>query len=175
MFNKKSFGVILLVLIGFSILLLFTLLFVHNKSNKSIQTEKISILPDFELTSYDGNIYSLKNQKKKYRTIVLFFSPDCELCEKEINDIILNKELFKEVRWLFITQSILANEMRNFLTLYPLSEIDNSVILLENWPKYNTMYEVSGPPAMFVYDREGKLIHSARGAVSIDVIKKWLQ
>lgn len=171
MFNKKRKIVVLFFVPCISIIILL----LYKKSNESSQLELISVLPDFELISYERERYSLKTQTKKDRTIVLFFSPDCELCEKEINDIIVNKEIFKEVRWLFITQSILEDELDIFLNNYPIMTIPNAVILLEDWPKYHTMFEVSGPPAMFVYDREGMLIHNVRGTVSIDVIKKWLQ
>lgn len=156
--------------------LLVTFFYLLNRYKNNItESEQILQIPNIELELYHGGFYSLSNYSTKRKTIVLFFSPDCELCEKEINDIILNKELFKDVRWLFITQSILANEMRNFLTLYPLSEIENSVILLENWPKYHTMYDITGPPAMFVYDDKGRLIHSVRGSVGIDIIIEWLE
>lgn len=134
-------------------------------------------LPDISLQSYDGGMFQSKEiNTLTNRTVIIFFSPDCSLCEKEIAEIISIKDSFKkDVRWIFITQSILKDELYSFLMRYPVKSIPNSVILLEDWPKYHNMFEVSGPPAMFVYDKNEKLIHSVRGLVSIDILKGWLQ
>lgn len=167
--NKKYSLRILIALLLLSTLVLTTTFMVNDSNSRQF-------LPDISLKSYDGRMFLSKEiEPLTDRTVVIFFSPDCTLCEKEIGEIISCKDSFKDVRWLFITQEILKDELNSFLMNYPIMSIPNAVILLEDWPKYHTMFEVSGPPALFVYDKNGELIHSVRGSVSINIIKKWLR
>lgn len=142
-----------------------------------IEDEYISIrnMPKIELNRLQGGKFILSEKDEMSRTVLFFFSPDCFFCEDEISEIISCKDEFMDVRWLFITQAILKDDLNSFLKRFPIMSIPNAVILLEDWPKYHSMFEVSGPPAMFVYDKKGNLINSVRGAVDIDLIKKWLR
>lgn len=165
----KILFIMVLVITSLTLLLLL-------KNERHIEQMEYSKLPNISLIEYNKNVtYNLFDFTLLNKTVVMFISPDCSHCEKEIGDIISYKEEFKDVRWLFITQSILKDELKSFLYKYPIMSIPNAVILMEDWSKYYTMFEVSAPPAIFVYNKKGELINSERGEVGIDVIREWLR
>lgn len=176
MFNISSKRTIVILMSIIIVGLLVTTFYLLSRHGNNItESEQILHIPNIELNIYNGGFYSLSNYPTKRKTIVLFFSPECDLCENELQSIIENKEFFINVRWIFITQSIFVDELSTFLTRCPIKNIENSNILIENHLKYHSLYEVTGPPAMFVYDDEGQLIHSVRGSVGIDLIIEWLK
>lgn len=144
------------------------------KANQKV--DMIHKLPDISLVKYDsGKWFTLSKERGVDKTVIIFFSPDCEFCEKEIEGILSIKDEFPNVRWLFITQSIIKDELFGFFVRYPINEMNNAIILLEDYPKYFSLYDVSGPPALFVYDKNGELIEESRGAVSVRTLIKWLE
>lgn len=166
-----------LFIVTFTLVLLIGILYLFHSKKHAILPESAEIctLPRIVLHSYSGNIVDIPQQITHKRTVVLFFSPDCEHCEMEIADIINNRSVFDDVQWLFITQSCQKNELDLFLTKYKVDSLSNSIILLEEWPKYEKLFEVSGPPSIFVYNEKQKLVHSYRGSVEISTLINWLK
>ena len=124
---------------------------------------------------YEGNAYTVKKHYSEGKTVLVFFSPDCDLCDRELTSIVKNKDLFTNNRWVFVSFAFMKDEIGFFLETHAIDKLDNSVILLEDSPKYHAMYQVVGPPALFVYDKKGKLIHSSYGSVEDATLIEWLQ
>lgn len=103
------------------------------------------------------------------RTAILFYSPDCEFCQKEIEGIIDRKEELNNIQWIFITIAQ-PEELNTFLKEYPIESIQDAILLREDFPEMHIRFDVSSPPALFIYDEYGNLMKMHRGATSIKTI-----
>lgn len=140
----------------------------HNEKLK-----KIERIPVFTLVTIGGEEFSLTEQKRGRRTALLFFSPDCEYCRKEIEGIVANRDSFEKTDWVFITLAP-EGDLHEFLLEYPLESIPGAKVVREEWPELYLALDVTAPPTLFIYDSDGRLDHYSRGAVSIKTILEWL-
>ena len=150
--------------------------FALNNTNKDKLKQKspIEIFPEITAKLYKGGVYTVPQEYKDGKTMVVFFSPECDLCEEELN-VILKNELPSSNRWVFISFSFLKDELEFFLERTPIDTLNNSVILLEDSPKYHSLFHVTGPPSLFVYNEEGELIHSSYGKVDDRTLIDWIK
>lgn len=132
-------------------------------------------LPEINvLTIYREEFASKELLDSTKRTALLFFHPECEFCQKELEGILANHSECRNVQWLFITLAP-VDIVEDFLVEYPLESIPDSYVLCEDWPDTYKLFGVKGPPALFVYDENGKLMKRHMGATSIKTIIQELQ
>ena len=149
--------------------LLFVLLVLFSCKQKNVDNNpRISELPDFESYCSDEADLVVLNNLESDITYVIFFSPECELCEDEIKIILDNRELCVGRKFIFITQPIMRDEMPYFLEMMPMNEIPNSVILFDSSMRFHTLFGVSSPPSTFVYDKKGQIVDSYHGFTHMD-------
>lgn len=141
----------------------------HNA--KSARIERI---PNITLTAFDGIEFSLEKLKPERKTAILFFSPDCEFCKKELEGILNSSDNYYGIDWVFVTISS-PEELDSFLIDYPIDTIDDSKICIVESPDLLIALDVTSPPSLFIYDSDGHLEHSKHGAVSIKTILEWLE
>lgn len=154
-------------------LLLIPIIFICScKQQSNTEENKISKFPNFEPICTCDNELDVINDSLFDKTFVLFFSPECEMCEDEILTIIENRKKTTNHRFIFITQPIMKNEVPLFLETVPMNEISNSVILYDNSLKFHTLYGVTAPPALFIYDKKGRLIKSHHGYTHMELVLK---
>ena len=171
--NKKQYIIKRIIVVFLSVFICaFIVLLIRNKTNK--ESSPIDTFPSITAKLYKGGVYSVPIKYTEGKTVVVFFSPECEICETELSDILRNNVSSKN-RWLFITHSFLKDELDYFLERIPIDTLQNSVLLLEDTPKYHSLFNVVGPPSLFVYNKEGKLIHSSYGGVLTSTLVEWLQ
>ena len=134
------------------------------------------MLPDISALSYDGNLFELDKLDKAKTTIVFFFSPECDHCEEEINEILNRKSLLekKDIRWIFITMDVLKDELGVFLDSYPIDKMSNAYVLLDNSLFYHSLFEAPGSPSVFIFDKSGRLVHKIVGGFNINILMQWL-
>lgn len=163
----SSFGEILL---GGCILYLVTSTL--SRPNKKEQLEMT--LPDISATDYEGNLFEINKLRKTDKTIVFFFSPDCEHCAKEIDELLDNKSVFdKDIRFLFITTQQRKEELGIFFETRPINKMPNTFILLDSGLYYHNIFNVTGSPSVFLFDKSGNLVHKKIGGFSNSILE-WL-
>lgn len=164
--NKTLAIRIAICLVSLSIVSLFIWALLRYKENR----QAIAILPSFESETLWGDLFdSSKSLNGSRRTAILFFHPECEFCTVELNGIIKRHNECRDVFWIFVTLAN-PNEIQELLIDCPIDAISNSVILYEDTPKLHSLFDVKGPPALFIYDDDNRLIKEYRGAISIDTI-----
>lgn len=108
------------------------------------------------------------------RTVILFFHPECVFCQKELEEVIARHMECRNTQWIFITLAPLEI-VEEFLMEYPLESIPDAYLLREDWPDMYERFGVKGPPALFIYDENGKLMKRHKRAVPIKTIVEDLQ
>lgn len=87
--------------------------------------------------------------------VLLYFSPDCEHCQKETRDILQNMQALKDVRFYFITNDPLEN-MQTFNRVFQLDSHPNIVIARDYSFFIPAHFKNASPPYMIIYDRDKK-------------------
>lgn len=132
-------------------------------------------LPQIQVFTICGNNFDVaEHLNSSKRIALLFFHPECEYCRKEVEGILARHSECRDVQWLFLTLAP-AEEVETFLMEYPLESIPDAYVLREDWPDNHKLFGVKGPPALFIYDENGKLMVRHMGATSIKTIVKELQ
>lgn len=170
----KNTKIIYSVIIIISVLIIACFGLNNTKKDKMKQISPIEIFPEITAKLYKGGVYTVPQEYKDGKTMVVFFSPECDLCEEELN-VILKNELPSSNRWVFISFSFLKDELEFFLERTPIDTLNNSVILLEDSPKYHSLFHVIGPPSLFVYNEKRELIHSSYGKVDDRILIDWVK
>lgn len=138
-------------------------------------TNDISCMPDINALSIDGyDIHVNEYLDPQKRTAVVFFHPECEFCQQEIDGIINKYSECHNVQWVFLTLAS-SDEINVFLIDYPILTIPNSYVIREDWPNICRKLNFTAPPEMLIYDKNGKLIKNHKGATSIRTIVEELQ
>ena len=144
-------------------------------SRHGSRVEGISQLPEINVFTIHGESFdSAECLDPSKRTALLFFHPECEYCQKEVEGILARHREMRSVQWLFITLAP-TEVVEEFLAEYPLESIPDAYVLRENWPDTYEQFGVKGPPALFIYDENGNLIKRHMGATSIKTIVQELQ
>jgi thioredoxin-related protein len=132
-------------------------------------------VPPFKLyTVPDSTVFTKDNLQKKKATIIIVFSPDCEHCQAETKNITANIQLFKK------TQIIMASPLdfdyiKKFYDEYNIAKYP--VITMGRDPSYflGTFYKIRSYPAIFIYDKKGKLVNWFNGTTPIEKILESLK
>lgn len=149
-------------------------LFFSELSKHRIKAENIRFIPEIELTAIDGSVVSLSKLDGVSKTAILFFSPGCEYCRKEIEGILANKDSFSLTNWVFITLAP-REDVDEFMVQYPLGSIPRANVCIAEGPDLYLAMDISSPPTLFIYGADGEILHYQRGAISINVLLDWLK
>lgn len=147
------------------------LLLICSERKRIQKREPYRIMPEICALDVFGdsiNCNSMLNPEKK--TAILFFSPECNACRKEINDIVTFQSEFQDIQWVFITIAQ-YEELHSFVKECPISSLPDAFLLREDYPTNHLLFDVSTPPALFVYNEKGKLIAMRRGEILLRSMK----
>jgi thiol-disulfide isomerase/thioredoxin len=129
--------------------------------------------PDFppvRLLKVDSAHYITKSDIKKNRKILLmFFSPECEHCKHQIQDILADFSKFKDIEIVMATFQPFA-EMKSFYNYYRIGDHPN--ILIGRDEKYflPPYYKMQNLPYLALYDRKWQYITHFEGNQKVETI-----
>ena len=127
-------------------------------------------LPPFHLLKLDSSTYLTKEDVKKNRkTIVMYFSPDCEHCKHEIENFLSEWDKFKDMEIVMATYQPFS-EMKEFNEHYKIYQHPN--ILIGRDEKYflPPFYKIHNLPYLALYDKKGNLVTTFEGTQKVETI-----
>jgi thiol-disulfide isomerase/thioredoxin len=127
-------------------------------------------LPQFTIyKASDSTAFTRENLQKKKPVVFILFSPDCEHCQHETNDLIANIDKFKRAQIVMITY-MPYDMMIKFYKDYKIANYP--LITMGRDGKYllPTFFKVKSLPAIYVYDKKGKFKEAFSGSVKMDKI-----
>ena len=132
-------------------------------------------IPPFHLLGTDSATYLTKDDlKKNWRTIIMFFSPDCEHCKHQTEALLDSLDQLGNIQIVMATYQPFG-EMKEFNTHYRLFEHPNFKVGRDEKFFLAPFYRIHNFPFLALYDKKGNLITTFEGTHSIAVLKKAFQ
>ena len=77
---------------------------VSDQANAEPPFKRFPTLPPFHLLKLDSSTYLTKEDvKKNHRTIIMYFSPDCDHCKHQTESILADFSKFKDIEIIMAT------------------------------------------------------------------------
>ncbi|MEO8583634.1 MAG: redoxin domain-containing protein [Flavitalea sp.] len=136
--------------------------------------KKDKTIPNFEIEKTDKTIFSSSKLKKNVPVIIMFFSPTCEHCLHQMDEMVKRSNDLKKFQFVLATyqpeEELVAFNQKYKITKYPnfVTGRDTKYFL----PPY---YQISNFPFLAYYDKNGKLLGSTEGTVSVDDMLKRMK
>jgi thiol-disulfide isomerase/thioredoxin len=131
---------------------------------------KNPIIPPFHLLGLDSTTYITKEDiKKNRRTIIMFFSPDCEHCKHQTEAILGDFGDFKDINIVMATYQPFG-EMKEFNEKYHMNEHSNVHIGRDEKFVLPPFYKIRNLPYLALYDKKGNLVTTFEGTQTVETI-----
>ncbi len=115
-------------------------------------------LPSFTMQLTNGKTVAAKDMLTGKPLLLIYFSPDCEHCQKLITQILSKKNQFKKVNILLITFFPLKDAI-TFENNYRIKTYPNITVATETQPLYlRKYYSLQHTPFTALFNDKGKLI-----------------
>lgn len=127
-------------------------------------------LPPFHLLKLDSSTYLTKEDvKKNRRTIIMYFSPDCEHCKHQTESILADFKKFKDIEIIMATYQPFE-ELKEFNTHYRMFEHPNVKMGRDEKFFLPPFYKIRNLPYLALYDKKGNLVTTFEGTQKVDTI-----
>jgi thioredoxin-related protein len=157
--------------ISFTIIsLLFT--FFLNAQTDSLQPpyKRFPTPPPFKLLMTDSSTFFTKaDLKKKTPLFIMVFSPDCDHCKHETEELIKNIDRFKKIQ-ILLTTWLPFDQMKKFYEEFQLSWFENITVAWDKSFFIAPFYGIQNLPFLAFYDKNGKLISGFQGSLPMDKV-----
>jgi thioredoxin-related protein len=157
-----------------SLLLLLTFISISTTSSASVDSIPSHLrglrIPDFKLLLVDSttNFYT-DNLNPDKHTLIMMFSPDCDHCQHQTEDIIKNLQAFKNIQ--IVMNTVLPfNQMKEFYERYQLSKYKNFIMGRDVLFFFSPYYRAQFTPYLALYNKKGELVFTNDGQMKIEAL-----
>lgn len=164
--NKRSLKIVAVLIPVLAIGILIYLF--SNFQKKKSKVDALKDIPSFSVKDINGNSVA-NNTLPEGNKVLVYFNPDCEYCQAEIEELFKINEKHQDINWIMFTDKPLI-EIRQFAQKYNLDKAKN--IKWCNDPKSEVYlkFAMTGIPYFLGYNAENKLVHRSTGAIKIEKV-----
>jgi peroxiredoxin len=119
-------------------------------------------IPLFTLLKVDSSKLTRDELKKNSKTMIMYFSPDCDHCKHQTDSILARISEFRDVQILMATYQPME-EMKTFYKEYKIAGYSNIKIGRDTQFFFPPFYKIKNLPFMALYNSNGKLITTYEG------------
>ena len=135
---------------------------------------RFPVIPKFTVfKAPDSTAFSREDLRKNKPVVFMIFSPDCEHCQHETEELLANINEFKNTQIVMITY-LPYNEMIDFYKNYKIADYPQIVMARDTQFFFPVFFKVRNLPSIFVYDKKGNFKKNFEGSVKIDSIAEAL-
>jgi peroxiredoxin len=169
--KKIILYVLVLGLMASAVWLIFS---VQQKKEATAEAEvRAESIPAIRLTSLSGDTFSLPQLSSGIATVLIYFNSTCEICQMELKSIGKRISEFDDAQ-IFLVSSQEKAELEEFYNSHDLKNSQNVYWLMDEEMEVAAHYGVRSVPALFSYDKVGKLQGKFQGPVKVDLILEKL-
>jgi thiol-disulfide isomerase/thioredoxin len=158
--------------IGFTVFALATYFFsvAQNDSVQLAPYKRFPTVPPFKLLLTDSSTsFTKENLDKKKTVMIMLFSPDCDHCKHETEEIIKNIDAFKKVQ-IIMSTTMPFEKMVDYYNHYDLKRFDNIVVGKDVSYLLPVFYDIHNLAFLAFYNKKKELISVFSGALPIDKV-----
>jgi thioredoxin-related protein len=134
--------------------------------------QRFRTVPPFKLLKTDSTTYFTKDDLKKNKAVlIIIFSPDCEHCQHETEEILNRIDDFKDIQIVMAT-TLSFNQMKEFYEKYELSKYNNITVGLDFQYVLLSFFRPRHLPYLGMYDKKGKLLTTFEGSLKMEELLK---
>lgn len=131
--------------------------------------------PPLKLLLIDSStVFTEKQLQKNTPLFFILFSPDCEHCKKETEELIDKIDSFKNIQIVMAT-FMPVDKMRDFYNNYKLDRFPNITVGYDMQHVLATYYRISYTPFLAFYDKKGNLIEGVQGALPLTKVLEYFK
>lgn len=135
----------------------------RNSTNESIPS--LNLLLSDSLT-----IFNTKHVALGKPTLLIYFSPDCELCQDEIKELLYKIDILSNTQ-IYLLTPMPFTELQDFNKKYNLKHYKNITIGYDFENAFYNYFKVPNFPCTIIYDTKMNLIRIYKKPVSPEEIK----
>lgn len=151
-------------------------LFISFQKKKEVESqaqERAGFIPEISLNTISGGNFSLPQLSSGIATVLIYFNSTCEICQMELKSIGERISEFDDAQILLISSQEQA-ELAEFYNSHSLKNSPNVYWLMDDQMEVAAHYGVRSVPALFSYDKEGKLQGKFQGPIKVDILLESL-
>ncbi|MEO5564206.1 MAG: redoxin domain-containing protein [Chitinophagaceae bacterium] len=142
-------------------------------TNQELPFRRFPTVIPFKILLTDSTTWFSKDDLAKKPTFIMLFSPDCDHCKHETEDLIKNIDKFKKIQIVMVTP-MPFDKMKEFYAHYEINRYKNITMGRDMTFMFPTFYGVKTLPFLAFYDKKGKLIDGFEGSLPIEkVLEKF--
>jgi thioredoxin-related protein len=154
------------------LLLVMSCSFLHAQQTPPDQAPylRFPTVPPFQILKVDSATYYTKEDlKKHHRTLIMYFSPECDHCKHQTQDMLESIDKLKEVEIVMATYQPFL-EMKQFYNYYRIADHPNIKMGRDEKYVLQPFYRIRNLPYLALYDSKGNLITTFEGNQKMDKI-----
>lgn len=160
-------------------LILFALGFISISAFAQTQPDppykRFPTVPPLKLLLVDSStIFTDKDLKKNTPLFFILFSPDCEHCQKETEELIQRMDDFKKIQ-IVMASFMTVDKLKPFYETYKLDRFPNITLGYDTQRMLATYYRISSTPFLAFYDKKGNLIDGVQGALPLSKVLEYFK
>lgn len=136
--------------------------------------QKFPVFPPVKLMLPGKETFTKNDLPKKKPVMLMIFSPMCEHCKQETEELIKNIDLFSKSAIVMATM-MPYDSMMSFREKYKLDQFENIIVGQDMQFFLPSFYMITNLPFLAFYDKKGKLISSFEGSLPIVKAAEELQ
>lgn len=153
---------LLLILLAFS----FKLATAQTLPTDSPAYKRFPTVPPFSILQVDSTTLT-KDNLKPQPTIIMYFSPDCDHCKHQWEDMEKQMKDLKKYQIIMITYQPF-DLMVEFYKMHKIASYDNIKMGQDTQFMLPPFFRMQSLPYMALYDKSGNLVTTFEGNVKID-------
>jgi len=156
----------------YSFIYLIVVIYFYSCGNSQLEIKlaKIQKLPSFTLLSPDSNSYiDTRNIPEGSPLVFIYFSPDCEHCQRLTQSILDNNTKFKNSK-IYLVSNESCEEINKFCAYFKLSKKDNVFVGKDSQYSFYNKYLPTGTPYIVVYNSRKDLKRIYEGDIDVNYL-----
>ena len=131
-------------------------------------------VPQFTLYNISDSVaFTREDLKKNTATVFFVFSPDCEHCQHETENLKKNIKMFKNAQIVMVSY-LPWEEIKKFYAEYNISDYPQITMARDTKFFFPVFYKVRNLPSIFVYDKKGNFKKAFEGSVKLnDIVNQF--
>lgn len=137
--------------------------------------KRFPTIPPLKLLMPDSTtIFTNKDLKKNKPLFLIIFSPDCEHCKKETEELLTKIDSFKNIQIVMAT-FMTVDKIKPFYDHYKLNRFKNIIVGYDMQHVLPTYYRIAYTPFLAFYDKDGKLIDGFQGNLPLSKVLEYFR